>query len=81
MNEWMNACVHFLENFCSSLREVASSIGFLGLTDNEKVTMYSCTVWNCEKRGEEGEHFVKGEQFPVAFTFSAQIHAIGEAQT
>lgn len=61
MNEWMNAGVHFLEDFCSSLREVASNIAFLGLTDNEKLTVYSCTLWNWEKRGEEGEHFVRGE--------------------
>lgn len=50
----MHMCV-FLENFGSSLREVPSSVGFLGLTDNEKLTgLHTC--WGCEKRGK----FCKG---------------------
>lgn len=76
MNEWMKACVHFLENFCSSLREVASSIGFLGLTMRNSLCTH--VQFGTVRRGER---FVRGEQFPVAFSFPAQIRAIGEAQT
>lgn len=51
----MYMCV-FLENFGFFLREVLSSVGFLGFIDNEKfIGFYTC--WGCEKRGS----FVRGE--------------------